>query len=110
LQQADINLAGVFLNADAGFDSKELGKECTVKNIEANIAINKRSSKDCLVDTYFDEQMYKKRIVIKQANAWLDSFKTLLILFKVLAQTWLAFHFMAFCLLFLRRNIKLNKL
>ncbi|MFC5539364.1 IS5/IS1182 family transposase, partial [Rhodocytophaga aerolata] len=62
------------------------------------------------VDCYFDEQLYKKRGVIEQANAWLDSFKTLLIRFEVLTQTWLAFHMMAFSLLFLRRIIKLNKL
>jgi hypothetical protein len=110
LQQAGINLSGVFLNADAGFDSKELRKECAAKNIEANIAINKRSSKNDLVDAYFDEQLYKKRLVIEQANAWLDSFKTLLIRFEVLAQTWVAFHLIAFCLLFLRRISKLNKL
>lgn len=110
LQEAGINLEGVFLNADAGFDSKELRKECAAKSIEANIAINKRNSKDDATDLYFDEQLYKKRIAIEQANAWLDSFKTLLIRFEVLAQTWLAFHFMAFCLLFLRRIIKLNKL
>lgn len=108
LQQAGITLEGVFMNA--GFDSKELRKQCAQQKIEANIAINKRSSKETLADCYFDEQLYKKRGVIEQANAWLDSFKTLLIRFEVLAQTWLAFHMMAFSLLFLRRIIKLNKL
>jgi hypothetical protein len=48
------------------------------------------------VDTYFDEQLYKKRVVIEQANAWLDSFKTLLIRFEVLPKTWIAFHLIAF--------------
>ena len=110
LQQAGINLEGIFLNADAGFDSKELRKQCTQQRIEANIASNKRSSANRVADYYFDQLVYKKRFVIEQANAWLESFKTLLIRFEVLSQTWLAFHLMAFCLLFLRRIIKLNKL
>jgi transposase len=110
LQQAGISVEGVFLNADAGFDSKELRKQCARHRVEANIATNVRSSKASVADNYFDELLYKKRRVIEQANAWLDSFKTLLIRFEVLTQTWMAFHWMAFCLLFLRRVIKLNKL
>jgi transposase len=110
LQQAEISLEGVFLNADAGFDSLQLRTVCSKQKIEANIAINRRSSKGYQVDHYYDQQLYKKRVVIEQANAWLDSFKTLLVRFEVLAQTWSAFHFIAFCLLFLRRIIKLNKL
>lgn len=58
------------MNADAGFDCKQLGKQCAEKKIEANIAINKRSSKGEAVDYYFDQELYKKRVVIEQANAW----------------------------------------
>ncbi len=110
LQQAEISLEGVFMNADAGFDCKELRKQCAQKRIQANIFINIRNSKEDITEHYFDQQLYKKRVVIEQANAWLDSFKTLLIRFEVLTQTWIAFHLMAFSLLFLRRIIKLNKL
>ncbi|HYO05478.1 MAG TPA: IS5 family transposase [Phototrophicaceae bacterium] len=110
LQQAEISLEGVFMNADAGFDCKQLRKQCAQKRILANIFINIRNSKENVTEHYFDQQLYKKRVVIEQANAWLDSFKTLLIRFEVLTQTWIAFHLMAFSLLFLRRIIKLNKL
>src|SRR5699024_1898231 len=37
LEEADISADGLFINADAGFDSKELREICEGKNINANI-------------------------------------------------------------------------
>jgi len=37
LEDANISVDGLFLNADAGFDSKELRKVCSYKSIPANI-------------------------------------------------------------------------
>jgi hypothetical protein len=45
-------------------------------------------------------------MVIEHANAWLDSFKTLLVRFESKAANWVAFHLIAFAVLFLR---KINK-
>ena len=45
LTQAAIPLAGLFLNADAGFDCKVLREDCSKMNIEANIAENKRNER-----------------------------------------------------------------
>jgi len=43
LKEANIDSRGVFLNADPGFDSKELRSACIEKEIEANIKPNPRN-------------------------------------------------------------------
>lgn len=43
LEQADIPVKGLFLNADAGFDSKEFRKSCDKKEVNVNICLNKRN-------------------------------------------------------------------
>jgi transposase len=106
LQEADIDLRGVFLNADAGFDAEELRKVCAEKEIEVNISENKRNQKESKQDyVYFDEQLYKQRFVIERTNAWLDSFKTLLVRYEVKLNTWIADHFMAFVIIFLKTKL-----
>lgn len=106
LKEAGIETDGLFLNADAGFDSQLFRQQCTELKIEANIAVNPRNGQVTDENVYFDEVLYKKRAVIEQANAWLDSFKTLLIRFETKAQHWIAFHFLAFSVQLIR---KINK-
>ena len=43
LEQANIPARGLFLNADAGFDSKEFRLCCEKKEINANVCFNKRN-------------------------------------------------------------------
>lgn len=110
LQEAGIETKGLFLNADAGFDSQEFRQQCSEMKIEANIACNPRKGEPTEEYLYFDEQLFKRRNVIEQANAWLDSFKALLIRFETKAQHWLAFHFLAFTVQLIRKinkNLKL---
>ncbi|QNF31210.1 IS5 family transposase (plasmid) [Adhaeribacter swui] len=109
LKEAGIETAGLFLNADAGFDSQEFRQQCSHHQIEANIAINPRKGEQAPEFVYFDEELFKRRMVIEQANAWLDSFKTLLIRFETKAQHWLALHFLAFTIQLIRQiNKKLK--
>lgn len=104
LKEAEIDMKGVFLNADSGFDSQVFRDECGSKEIEANIAVNERNRKQPAEDyVYFDEELYKRRFVVEQANAWIDGFKTLLVRYEVLIKTWIADHLMAFTVLFLRK-------
>lgn len=104
LESAEINLKGLFLNADSGFDSQNLRVACGQRELEANIAINPRSGgKRGDEWTYFDEELYKRRTVIEHANAWLDSFKTLLVRYETNVENWLSFHWIAFVVLFLRK-------
>jgi hypothetical protein len=72
LKEADIDLSGVFMNADSGFltepcgDAQVLREQCSEKQLEANIDINERNSKEQPSDKYvhFDELLYKRRFVI----------------------------------------------
>lgn len=103
LEEAGINLRGICLNADAGFDAESLRAVCAEKEIEVNIAENKRNEKQPGEDyVYFDEDLYKQRYVIERTNAWLDGFKSLLVRYEGKITTWMAAHFMAFIILFLK--------
>lgn len=109
LAQANIPLVGVFLNADSGFDAGNLQQACTEKQIEANIDINPRNNKQTgMTYRYFDEELYKRRFVIERMNAWLDSFKALLIRFETLIETWMALHFLAFTVLFIKQRLNVK--
>lgn len=57
LEQAEIPIEGLFLNADAGFDSRELRNFCCRKEIQANICFNKRKGKIDRCE-YFDTELY----------------------------------------------------
>ena len=101
---AQISLEGIFLNADSGFDAKELRQDCFRRGIEANIAVNPRSGQKADAEgTYMDPELYRERTAIERTNAWLDSFKTLLVRFETTVENWLAFHFLAFAVLLLRK-------
>ena len=102
LEESKIDHKGLFLNADAGFDSKKcrdfLDKQEIVANIKSNLRNGNKEA-----DHYFDEKLYKRRFKIEKANAWLDSFKALLVRFETLNITWMSLHYLAFSILFLRK-------
>ena len=112
LKKASINLDGLFLNADPGFDSESFREACEEENIIPNVKPNPRNSteKDSELSpigtTIFDEELYKDRSVIEHSNAWIDGFKALLIRFEFSVRNWSALHFIAFSVIFLR---KINK-
>lgn len=105
LEEAQLALEGLFLNADRGFDTTALRQVCFARDIEANIARTPRAGRRPTTDEpYFDEELYRRRVVIEHTNAWLDSFKTLLVRYETNVHNWLAFHWLAFVVLLLRRN------
>lgn len=63
LTQADIKLEGLFVNADAGFDSKEFGEICFKHGIFANVDFNPKNVdiNDCEL---LAELLYKERYSI----------------------------------------------
>jgi len=91
LGQANITVEGLFLNADAGFDSKEFRKSCEGKEINANICFNKRNG-NMDRDEYFDQELYRQRYSIERTNAWMDSFRSLLNRFDTTVASWLGFN------------------
>lgn len=109
LKEAGICLKDLFLNADPGFDSQEFQAACQKEEIIANVKPNPRNKNYQKEEPYqrgthiFDEELYKDRVVIERANAWIDSFKALLIRFEVRTRNWCALHFMAFAIIFLRK-------
>lgn len=109
LSEAGLEVDGLFLNADAGFDSEAFRRLCTELKIEANIAFNPRNGTQAEQYVYFDEELYKRRNVVEQAQAWLDSFKALLVRFETKASNWMALHFLAFTVLFIRKINKVEK-
>ncbi|SDY47186.1 transposase, partial [Hymenobacter psychrophilus] len=101
---AGIAVAGLFLNADRAFDTTELRQACAARDIEANIARNRRATDwQTADDTFFDPQLYRRRVVVEHANAWLDRFKTLLVRYETSIGNWLAWHWLAFVVLLLRK-------
>lgn len=106
LEEGGIDLRGVFLNADCGFDSVDMLEACKNREIEANIDKQQRKTRPENRNSacrYFDEELYKRRFVVERANAWLDGFKALLVRYEKKISTWMAQHFMAFITLFLRK-------
>ena len=102
LKQSQLEINGLFLNADAGFDSTGFRLICFQKGIIANIDFNKRNSKNTDNQPLLDHQLYKERFSVERTNAWIDAFKALLVRFETKAQTWMGLHYLAFSLILLR--------
>ena len=99
IQKSDIRTDWLFLNADAGFDTKEFHSYCFKNDIIDNIDQNKRNG--TLKDYTFDPLLYKCRFVIERTNAWLDAFKALLVRFETNVH-WKELDLLAFCIILLR--------
>lgn len=108
LEKADISVDGLFINADAGFDSQKLRDKCEAKGMIANICPNKRNG-NVEADHYFDEKLYENRYAIERTNAWMDSFRSLLNRFDTTITSWKGFNFLAFIVIGLKKFYKLKK-
>jgi len=109
LKEAGINLKGLFLNADPGFDSADFEAACEKEEIIANVKENPRNSANSEPAVYesgthvFDSELYQHRSVIEHANAWIDGFKALLVRFEFSVKNGVSLHFIAFSVIFLRK-------
>ena len=54
-------------------------------------------------DVYFDEELYKNRFKIKQANGWLDGYKGLIMRYEYLDVTWIGMLLLGFISKFLKK-------
>lgn len=92
-----INLKGVFVNMDKGFDSKELRHFCFRHGLLPNVKENKRNRKKPKRGRKrkFEEEAYKNRFVCERTWAWYDSFRTLLVRFETSIVNWKSWHFFA---------------
>lgn len=109
LKEAGLDLRGLFLNADPGFDSVAFEAACAKEEIIANVKQNPPNAAKSEPTIYesgthvFDEALYWERSVIEQANAWIDGFKALLVRFEFSVRNWMNLHFIAFSVIFLRK-------
>jgi len=116
LKEAGIELEGLLLNADPGFDSQSFQEACEEKGIIANVKPNPRNGDKDKNEPYqdgtyiFDEELYKDRSVIEHANAWIDGHKALLVRFEFSIRNWMSLHFMAFLNIFIRKLVMKKKL
>ena len=108
LEQADIPIEGIFLNADAGFDSKNFRESCIKKEIHANICFNKRNGNTDR-EEYFDQDLYDERYAVELTNAWMDSYRSLLNRFDTTIGSWKGFNYLAFFVITIKK-IKKRKL
>lgn len=104
IQDAGIDPDGLFMNADAGFDSTGLRELCEAYGIIANIDFNKRNSKTADYEYLLDDELYKERFSVERTNAWIDAFKSLLVRFETKANNWASLHYLACCLILLRKK------
>jgi transposase len=102
LEQADIAVEGLFLNADAGFDSKNFRESCSKKEIHPNICFNKRNGNTDR-DEYFDQDLYDQRYAVERTNAWMDSYRSLLNRFDTTIESWKGFNYLAFIVIALKK-------
>lgn len=109
LEQADIPVEGLFINADAGFDAKNFRESCGKKDINANICFNKRNG-DIDRDEYFDQELYDQRYAVERTNAWMDSYRSLLNRFDTTIESWKGFNYLAFIVIALKKFNKKKKI
>ncbi|MGH1339886.1 MAG: transposase family protein [Aureispira sp.] len=105
MHSVGINPNGLFMNADAGFDSHSLRKMCEGHGIIANIDFTKRNSKTAEYEYLLDDKLYKERFSVARTNAWIDAFKSLLVRFETKSETWDILDNLAFCLILLKDKI-----
>ena len=110
MESNELSCEGLFLNADAGFDTIDFRKLCNEKEIIHNIDSNKRNSKigTRYMNQLFDNELYKLRFSVEQLNAWIDGFKSLIIRYETSAKNWIALHHLAFSIIFIRKFEKFN--
>ena len=101
IKASNITTEGLFMNADAGFDTKEFRVFCYKNDIHANIDRNPRNGSE--EEYLFDDLLYKCRFVIERTNAWLDGFKALLVRFETNKNHWKGLHLLAFMAILLRQ-------
>lgn len=110
LQKADIPVAGLFMNADAGFDSKDFRNACAKMDINANICFNRRNGSTHDREEYFDKDLYDERYAVERANAWMDSYRSLLNRFDTTTESWKGFNYLAFIAIALKKFKKKKKI
>ena len=107
-KDSGLSVSGLFLNADAGFDSAQFRRDCHRQEVFPNVAFNKRRGmpRD---DELLDELLYKERYSIERTNAWMDSYRSVLNRFDTTQTSWEGWNYIAFILIFPKKIRKREK-
>ena len=85
-------------------DSGTLGKDTINNWIILFLRLGKFSfNNGAQLDVYFDEELYKNRFKIEQANGWLDGYKGLIMRYEYLDVTWIGMLLLGFISKFLKK-------
>ena len=108
IKDSGLSVLGLFLNADAGFDSAQFRRDCHRQEVFPNLAFNKRRGmpRD---DELLDELLYKERYSIERTNAWMDSYRNVPNRFDKMLSSWKAWNYIAFILILLKKIRKSEK-
>ena len=108
LNSSALPVSGLFLNADAGFDTEQFRRGCHEHKVFPNVAFNKRRGKQG-EEEFLDELLYKQRYCIERTNAWMDSYRNVLNRFDTTLSSWKAWNYIAFILILLKKTRKGEK-
>ena len=108
IKDSGLSVSGLFLNADASFDSAQFRRDCHQQEVFPNVAFNKRRGmrRD---DELLDELLYKERYNIERTNAWMDSYRSVLNRFDTTQTSWEGWNYIAFILILLKKIRKREK-
>ena len=102
LKSSALTASGLFLNADAGFDTEQHRRGCHKREVYPNVAFNKRRGKQ-REEEFLDELLYKQKYCIERTNAWMDSYRNVLNRFDKTLSSWKAWNNIAFILILLKK-------
>ena len=108
LKASALSVSGLFLNADAGFDTEQFRRGYHDHEVFPNVAFNKRRGKQ-REEEFLDELLYKQRYTIERTNAWMDSYRSVLNRFDTTLSSWKAWNYIAFVLILLKKIRKREK-
>ena len=92
---AEIAVEALFLSTDCTFYTKELHQLCAIRHIADNSARNPYATDRQTDDDIFsDEVLDRRRLVIEQANTWLNGSKTLFVCYETDLGNWLVLMFL----------------
>ena len=105
LQQAGLRTQGIFLNADAGFDSQALQNSMQLYGMQPNVHPNPRAGQ-LERSQIFDAKLYRHRFKVERTNAWFDACRAVRFRYDRLVQTWKAsLHLAACCIILDKLNL-----
>lgn len=100
----NIRVDGLFLNANAGFDSTALRSVYRSQGVVANIFISKRSGTTS--NKIVDDLLYAQGYSIERTNVWMDSYKAILNRFETTVRNWESWNHVAFIVILISKCLK----